>query len=45
MRKEWQAMQVQVVGQVADVVQGNRGKYSPPVDDLGAEAFRQKEQL
>ena len=33
MRKEWQAMQVQVVGQVAEVVQGSRGKYSPPVTD------------
>ncbi|HEX7005149.1 MAG TPA: hypothetical protein VF168_13270 [Trueperaceae bacterium] len=32
MRKEWQAMQVQVVGQVSEVVQGNLGKYTPPVD-------------
>lgn len=42
MRKEWQSMQVQVVGQVSQVVQGHRGKYSPPVLDSYAEAFQQE---
>lgn len=35
MRKEWTAMKVQVVGQVQEVVQGSKGKYSPIFDDGG----------
>ena len=32
MRKEWQPMQLELVGQVQEVVQGNRGKFSEVID-------------
>lgn len=41
MRKDWQPMQVKVVGEVQEVVQGHRGKYSDI--DVGMLPFTQTE--